>query len=104
MQRGDLEQTRAPNGNYQADWRKPKARRWSSQLPGPFPSISASLSPLGCRPSRIASTMWGRQAGERQEPADVGVCDALLLRKVGDRLGLPALDPPPPAVCTDGMG
>src|SRR5919106_1106628 len=42
-----------------------------------------------------------RQAGERQEPADVGVRDALLLRQVGDRSRLPALDPPPPVVRTD---
>jgi hypothetical protein len=35
-----------------------------------------------------------REAGERQQPADVGVGDALLLRKVGDRLGLTALDSP----------
>jgi hypothetical protein len=27
-----------------------------------------------------------REAGKRQDPADVGVRDALLLRKVGDRL------------------
>jgi hypothetical protein len=40
----------------------------------------------------------GRQAGERQEPADIGVRDALLLRQVGDRSRVPALDPPPPAV------
>jgi hypothetical protein len=39
-----------------------------------------------------------RQAGERQEPANIGVRDALLLRKVGDRLRLTALDPPPPPV------
>ena len=37
-----------------------------------------------------------RQASQRQEPADIGVRDAFLLRKVGDRLGLPALDPAPP--------
>ena len=37
--------------------RKPAAA--PPNLPGPFPSISASLSPFGCRPSRIASTMSG---------------------------------------------
>ena len=42
-----------------------------------------------------------RQACQRQEPADVGVRDALLLREVGDRLGLTALDPPPPAMRAD---
>jgi hypothetical protein len=40
----------------------------------------------------------GRQAGEREEPADVGVRDALLLRKVGDRLRLAALNSTSPAV------
>jgi hypothetical protein len=39
--------------------------------------------------------VW-REAGERQEPADIGVRDALLLCKVGDRSGLPSLDPPQP--------
>jgi hypothetical protein len=39
----------------------------------------------------------GRQAGQREQPAHVGVRDALLLREVGDRLRLTALDPPPPA-------
>src|SRR5690606_24414087 len=38
---------------------KPPALRCSPQSIGPFPSISASLSPFGCRPSRIASTMSG---------------------------------------------
>jgi hypothetical protein len=38
---------------------KPQTHRCSSQFRGPFPSISASLSPFGCRPSRIASTMSG---------------------------------------------
>jgi hypothetical protein len=38
---------------------KPQARRCSSHPSGPFPSISASRSSFGCRPSRIASTMSG---------------------------------------------
>jgi hypothetical protein len=42
-----------------------------------------------------------RETGERQKPADIGVRDALLLRKVGDRVRLTALDPPPPAVRAD---
>jgi hypothetical protein len=42
-----------------------------------------------------------RQAGEREEPTDVGVRDALLLRKVGDRLGLTALDLSTPAMRSD---
>jgi hypothetical protein len=40
----------------------------------------------------------GREACERQQPADVGVRDALLLRKVSNRACLPTLDPAPPAV------
>jgi hypothetical protein len=40
----------------------------------------------------------GRQASQREEPADVGVRDTFLLRKVGDRLRLTALDPLPPPV------
>jgi hypothetical protein len=43
----------------------------------------------------------GRQAGERQEPADVGVCDILLLREIGDRLRAAVLDLPPPPVRPD---
>jgi hypothetical protein len=35
------------------------ALRCSVQISGPFPSISASRSPFGCRPSRIASTISG---------------------------------------------
>jgi hypothetical protein len=41
----------------------------------------------------------GGQAGERQDPADVGVGHALLLCKVGDRLRAAALDAPPPPMC-----
>jgi Na+/H+ antiporter 1 len=44
----------------------PQFVRCSFQFSGPFPSISASLSPFGCRPSRIASTMSGaRQVSGR---------------------------------------
>jgi Integrase core domain/leucine-zipper of insertion element IS481 len=42
-----------------------------------------------------------RQAGERQDPADIRIRHSLLLRKVGDRLRLTALDPPPPPVRPD---
>jgi hypothetical protein len=42
-----------------------------------------------------------REAGERQEPAHVGVGYALLLSQIGERAGLTALDPPAPAVCAD---
>jgi hypothetical protein len=38
----------------------------------------------------------GRQAGERQQPTDIGGRDTRLLRQVSDRLGLTALDPAPP--------
>jgi hypothetical protein len=38
---------------------KPHLARCSFQAGGPFPNTPASLSPLGCRPSRIASTMSG---------------------------------------------
>jgi hypothetical protein len=38
---------------------EPQAPRCSSQAAATEPSISASLSPFGCRPSRIASTMSG---------------------------------------------
>jgi hypothetical protein len=41
------------------------------------------------------------QASEREQPADVRHRDALLLRKVGDRLRAAALDSPPPAVGPD---
>jgi hypothetical protein len=76
-----------------------QAPRCSSHASGPFPSISANRSPFGCRPSKIASTMSGaRQAGERQEPADIRDCHALLLRQVGGRLRAAALDLPAPAL------
>ena len=39
--------------------KEPQALRCSSHLSGPFPSISASLKPFGCRQSSIASTMSG---------------------------------------------
>jgi hypothetical protein len=43
-----------------------QAPRCSSHATGPFPSISASFNPLGCRPSRIASTISGaRQVSGR---------------------------------------
>jgi hypothetical protein len=42
-----------------------------------------------------------RQTGQWKEPADIGIRDALLLRKVGDRLRAAALDLAPPAVSAD---
>jgi hypothetical protein len=89
---------RQSEGCDHADWRKPKTRRCSAHPSGPFPSISASLSPFGCRPSRMASTMSGARPVSGEQPADVGVRDPLLLRKVSDRLSLTSLDLPPPAV------
>jgi hypothetical protein len=46
--------------------------RCSSHASGAFPSISASLSPFGCRPSRIASTMSDAKQVSGREPACVG--------------------------------
>jgi hypothetical protein len=40
--------------------------------------------------------MSGARQVSGKQPADVGVRDALLLRKVGDLLRTPALNPPPP--------
>ena len=79
---------------------KPQASLWALHTSGPFPSTSASLKPLRLPPVQDRFHNVGRQAGERQEPADVGVRDTLLLRKVGDRLRLTALDLAPPAVRT----
>jgi hypothetical protein len=42
---------------------------WAFQASGPFPSASASLSPFGCRPSRIVSTNQKAAAvGRRLDP------------------------------------
>ena len=38
---------------------KPQASLWALHTRGPFPNSSASRSPFGCRPSRLASTMSG---------------------------------------------
>jgi len=48
---------------------KPHFSRCSPHPSGPFPSISPSLSPFGCRPSRIASTMSGARqvSGSRRQ-------------------------------------
>src|ERR687891_2773830 len=56
------------------------------------------FSPFRLAPVEDCLDDVGRQAGERQEPADVGVRDALLLGQVGDRLRLTALDLPTPPV------
>jgi hypothetical protein len=61
---------------------------------------SLRLSPIEERLDNVR-----RQTGQRQKPADVGVRDALLLRKVGDRLRLTALDlTPPPVRAEEGLG
>ena len=51
----------------------------------PFPSISASLSPFGCRPSRIASTMSGaRQVSGRSRHTKGSVTPCCSARSVID--------------------
>jgi hypothetical protein len=48
---------RQPRGAASCQLLKPQVSLWAFQASGPFPSTSESLNPLGCRPSRIASTM-----------------------------------------------
>jgi Trehalase len=56
----------APEAGHQRYRTQPQAVRCSSQANGPFPSISDSVSPFGCRSSSIASTMSGaRQVSGR---------------------------------------
>ena len=58
----------------------PHLTRCSSHPIGPFPSISASLSPFGCRPSSIASTMSGaRQESGRSRQTKAPSCSARLV-------------------------
>ena len=64
----------------------------------PVPEHLGQPQPLWLPPIEDRLDDIWRQAGEREETADVGVCDALLLRKVGDRPGLTALDLSPPAM------
>ena len=59
-------------------------------------AASTVASPLPPGQDRLYDV--GRQASERQQPADVGDRHPLLLSKVCDRPGPPALDPPPPLV------
>ena len=60
--------------------------RCSPQPRGPFPSISANLSPFGCRPSRIASTMSGaRQVSGRSRHTYALVTPSCSARSVIDR-------------------
>jgi hypothetical protein len=67
----------------------------------PVPKHLSQPQPLRLPPVEDGLDDVRREAGERQESADVGVGDTLLLRKVGDRFRAAALDPPPPAVRTD---
>ena len=79
-----------------SSWRKfpRKIPKDSLLLPvqRPIPQHLGQPQPLRLPPIEDRFHDVRRQAGERQEPADIGVRDALLLRKVGDRLGLTALD------------
>jgi hypothetical protein len=59
------------------DLLSPPHRRIPQQLREPQP---LRLPPVQDRFQKV-----GRQAGERQKPADVGVCETLLLCKVGNR-------------------
>ena len=61
--------------------------------------LTISAPSAAARPESLPQ--FGCQAGQRKEPADIGVRDVLVLREVGDRPGLTALDPPPPAVRTE---
>jgi hypothetical protein len=67
----------------------------------PVPQHFSEPEPLRLSPTEERLDDVWCEAGERQEPADVGVRDALLLRKFGDRLRAAALDLAPPAVRTD---
>jgi hypothetical protein len=62
--------------------------RCSSPAQRPVPQHLGQPQPLRLPPVENRLHDVGRQAGERQERADIGVRAALLLRKVGDRQGL----------------
>ena len=53
------DQWRSPSELTGATRYNPQLTRCSSQPSAPFPGISTSLSPFGCRPSRMAATMSG---------------------------------------------
>ena len=77
---------------------KPQVSLWAFQAGGPSPSPSAKPQPLPLPSVEYRFDDVRREAGKRQEPADVGVRDTLLLCKVRARLRPTALDPPPPPV------
>jgi hypothetical protein len=72
-------------------------------IPGqrPVPKHLSKPQPLGLSPVQDRLDDVRRQAREREQPTDVGVRDAFLLCEIGDRLGLSALDPPPPTMRPD---
>jgi hypothetical protein len=83
---------------------KRKMRR-SERAPKRFsvPPMPAGRSPVSREPEplRLPPVEYGLNnircdAGERQEPADIGVHAALLLCEIRNRSCLPALDPPTP--------
>ena len=98
-----LRAARCSSAQIPARWRPAKPPGAPLLLPRkrPIPQHLSQPQPLRLPPVQDRLHDVRRQAGERQEPADVGVRHALLLRKVGDRLRLTALDPAPPAVRAD---
>ena len=76
------------------------AEAYALSLSGPYkrciPKQLNQPQPLRLAPVQDRFHNVGRQAGERQEPTDVGHRHALLLGEVGDRLRPAALDPAPP--------
>jgi len=76
---------------------KRQLTRCSSNLAPRSPASQPTSAPSAVgRPDRLEKIR--REAGQRGQPADIGVRDALLGGEVGDGLRLTALDPPPPAV------
>jgi hypothetical protein len=67
--------------------------RLAARSPAPQPAQPLRLPPVQDRFHDVGR----RQVGGRSL-ADVGIRHALVLRKVGDRVSLPALDPAPPAM------
>jgi hypothetical protein len=67
----------------------------------PIPQQLRQPQPLRLPPVEDRLDEVGREAGERQQAADVGEGDALVLGEVGDRRRLNALDLAPPEVGAD---
>jgi hypothetical protein len=63
-----------------------RAQHLDQLQPPPLPAVEDRLDEVG------------REAGQRQEPANIGVSHALVLCEVGDRASLPTLDSSPPAM------